>query len=220
MLSQHQRGLTLVELLVAIAAFGLVSTGIFKIFDVHNRMGAVQEETTLMQQELLSVMSQMADELRMCGYSPTQNSGFGFAHRDGANAPDYSRTTSATSIYCTMDGNANGTLDEVGAGSSGDHVGYQISVNAAGNPSNAADDRNVLKKYYTGAIPWQPAAINIGELRFVYFDADGNQIANPSANLDSIRIVEITATAVPSQARAGLGIGNRTMTTRILCRNL
>lgn len=216
----EESGLTLVELLVFIAVFGLISTGLYNIFRVHNLMAAKQEETTLMQQELLSVMVQMADELRMCGYSRSSSGAFGFAHRSGANDPDYSRATNATAVYCTLDGNDNGTLDESGTNSSGDHVAYQINVNGAGNPSNASEHRNVLKKFYTGAIKWQPVATNIADLRFVYFDADGNQIVTPSTNLDRIRSVEITATAVPSEARAGLGIGNRTMTTRVYCRNL
>jgi type II secretory pathway component PulJ len=58
----EESGLTLVELLVFIAVFGLISTGLYNIFRVHNLMAAKQEETTLMQQELLSVMVQMADD--------------------------------------------------------------------------------------------------------------------------------------------------------------
>lgn len=214
-----QAGFTLVEVLVTTAIVGIIMTGVYNLFNVHNRMAARQEETTLMQQELLSVMEQISDELRMCGYSKTGMADLGFKNRDTANDPDYNRATNSTSIYCILDGNNNGGLDENGTNSSADHVGYGLNINGAGNPSVAAEHFNVVKKYYTGAVRWQPAATNIGDLRFTYFDVNGAPIANPSANLNDIRSVEINATAVPSPERAGLGIANRTMSTRIWCRN-
>ncbi|NCD35179.1 MAG: hypothetical protein EOL87_17415 [Spartobacteria bacterium] len=183
-------------------------------------MAAKQEETTLMQQELLAVTSQIADDIRMCGYSSAGGTGFGFAHRPNANNPDYSRITDANRIYCTLDGNHNGTLDESGSNSSLDHVGYGLNINGAGNPSLEPEHRNVVKKYDTGAIHWQPIATNISSLKFDYYDATGNPIITPSANLNKIRSVQISVTAVPSPERAGLGIGSRTIVTRVWCRNL
>lgn len=106
-----QSGFTLVEVLVTTAIVGIIMTGVYNLFNVHNRMAARQEETTLMQQELLSVMEQISDELRMCGYSSSDMIGLGFSNRDTANDPDYNRATNATSIYCTLDGNNNGGLD-------------------------------------------------------------------------------------------------------------
>lgn len=85
---RNQSGLTIVELLVGMVILGIVVTGLYNLFRVHNLMAAKQEETTRMQQELLSVIVQMADDIRMCGYTPNGGS-FGFN----------STSTDATSIF-------------------------------------------------------------------------------------------------------------------------
>lgn len=212
-----ERGMTLVEILVAMAISGLVISAIYSLFQAHHRIAIKQEETTLMQQELLSATAQIADELRMCGYSAHGADGFGFAHMPDTGSPHYGRATNETAIYCSLDRNGDGVVNENGTGSLREHVGYRLNVSNNGSPKSDPD--NILRKYDTGAVHWQPAHTNIGALRFAYFDADGNAIADPSANTDIIRLVSIHITAVPSATRDSLGIGNRTLMTRVECRN-
>lgn len=212
-----QAGMTLVEILVATALSGLLIAAIYSLFQVHHRMAIKQEETTLMQQELLAATAQISEELRMCGYSVNGAKGFGFAHRPGIGQPDYGRGTNATSVYCTLDWNGDGLINESGSGSLREHVGYGLNISDSGAVKKKPD--NVLRKYDTGAVQWQPLYTNIADLRFAYFDARGGIIADPSTQTDEIRMVEIRITAVPSTSRNGLGIGNRTMTTKVRCRN-
>lgn len=209
--------MTLVEILVAMTMAGVITAAIATLFQVHHRMAMKQEETTLMQQELLAATSQIADELRMCGYSPTGAPGFGFKHMPSTGNPDYGRATNETSIYCTLDAQGDGTVDESGV-SLRDHVGFRLNVFNSGAHKTKPD--RVLRKYDTGMVAWQPLYTNIGDLRFAYYDAKGEAIADPEHNTDKIQMVEINITAVPSANRANLGIGNRTMTTRVTCRNL
>lgn len=215
---REKNGFTLIEILVTTVIVGIITTSVYNVFNIHNRMAAKQEETTHMQQELLIIMGQMADDLRMCGFSPSSGS-FGFSHRPTTGSPDYGRAVNATTIYCTVDADGNGAHD---VNSTDEHIGYALNID--NNGAILASSDNILRKYASDSstTKWQPAAVNIGSLRFIYFDASGSVIANPSAsaNLGDIRSVEITAIAVPSPERAGLNIGNRTMTTRVWCRNL
>lgn len=194
--SLPQNGFTLVELLVGTLIFSIIITAIYNVFDLHNRMAARQEEKTAMQQELLSTMNQIADDLRMCGYS-TGGENFGFM------------SATKQSILCARD---RISTDQPQALNNTDTaiVGYQL---------NSGD--NTIRKYYAkGAINWVRTAEHISALNFTYFREDGTQISNPETALQDIRMVEISATAMPSPQREGLGIPNRAMTTRVQVRNI
>ncbi len=192
-------GLTLVELLVVLALMGILGSAIYNLFQTHNRQSLIQEETALMQQELLSAMVIMADAIRMCGYSPNTNP----KDRFGFQSP-----TNATHINCTRDTDRNGTFD----GTNEETIGFMF--NSTENTIRIAQVAN------TGITQWQPLALNIGNLQFTYFDSDDNILTDPNSNLGSIRSVQINATAVPSVNRANLGIRNRTMTTTVHIRNI
>jgi prepilin-type N-terminal cleavage/methylation domain-containing protein len=213
-----QYGMTLIEVLVAMAISSLVMGAIYSIFQSHRRIAAKQEQTSLMQQELLSAMSLISEELRMCGYSAQGTLGFGFLHRPEAGAPDHGRATNQTAVYCRRDWNNDGLINESGSGSLREHSGFRLNVANDGSAKAVAD--NVLRKYDTGAVRWQPISTNIGALRFTYFNSEGAIIPDPQANPGIIRGVKVEVTAIPSPLRASLKIGNRTMSTMVWCRNL
>ena len=185
---RNQSGMTLVEILVAMAILGVIITGIYNLFRVHNLMAARQEETTLMQQELLSALVQMADDLRMCGYAPDGGT-FGF------NATQ----TNATAVYCTK--NATGAGNDT-------EIGYRF---------DAAN--NEIDIFLTSNATWETTASNIAALNLVYLNNNGT-ILDPATDTANIRYVDITATAIASAERSNLNIGNRTMSTRVYCRNM
>ncbi|MBE1424596.1 prepilin-type N-terminal cleavage/methylation domain-containing protein [Desulfomicrobium macestii] len=121
----NQSGMTLVELLVAMVMMGIVITGVYNLFRVHNLMAAKQEETTLMQQELLSAMVQMAEDLRMCGYKATSGPANGFDENE----------TNATSVRCTRDPAPDGSTQ----------IGYILM------PNNTIDWLNASSEWVTAA---------------------------------------------------------------------
>jgi prepilin-type N-terminal cleavage/methylation domain-containing protein len=188
---QHnQSGMTLVEILVAMVMMGIIITGIYNLFRVHNLMAAKQEETTMMQQELLTSLADISDEIRMCGFSRSKTSPFGL----NASA------TNATSIYCTREISFSNNSTNI--------IGYRL------------DNQKQILVYIPTTDTWEPAASNISDLRFTYYDDEGNTIEPNATNLSDVRIVEINATAIPSPERSGLKIHSRNMHTRIWMRNL
>lgn len=212
-----QSGMTLVEILVAMTISGLIAGAIYSLFQTHNRLAARQSQTTLMQQELLSAISVIAEELRMCGFSEHGSPDFGFSHKPGTDAPDYGRITTGAAVYCTQDWNADGIINDSGSGSLREHSGFRLNVANDGSAKKVPD--HVLRKYDTGAVHWQPLCTNIGDLRFTYFTASGEIITDPHARTHDIRGVRVEITAIPDPSHAGLGIGNRTLSTMIWCRN-
>lgn len=99
-----QSGMTLVEIPVSLFIMGLVVTGGYN--SLTSTIAAEQEETTRMQQELLTSMVQMTDDPVMCGYAPTSGRLWS-ADLLGVGDP-YGRATNGTSVYCSWDANENG----------------------------------------------------------------------------------------------------------------
>ena len=209
-----QSGMTLVETLVAMAISGLIISAIYSLFQTHHRIAARQSQTTLMQQELHSAAALISEELRMCGFSAQGNPGFGFSHKPGIGDPDFGRATTHDAVYCSLDWNADGIANENGS-SLREHSGFRLNVANDGSVKKVPD--HVLRKYDTGAVHWQPFSTNIGDLRFTYFDASGEIITEPHAHTQNIRGVRVEITAIPSKSH--LGIGNRTLSTMVWCRN-
>jgi type IV pilus assembly protein PilW len=63
-------GVTLIELLIALAISGLVMTAIYNIFVSNNLIYLKQNEMVNMEQNLRSALNLMSQEIRMAGYAP------------------------------------------------------------------------------------------------------------------------------------------------------
>ncbi len=180
--------MTLVEILVATVMMGIVLTGLYNLFRVHNIMAAKQEETTLMQQELLSAIVQISEDLRMCGFTlpgPTVN---GFVQN----------ATNATSVRCTRSAASDGSTQ----------IAYTL------RPNNTVD-------WLNASAEWITAAENIANLNFVYRDSNGDVIPINTPEIETnTRFIDITISAKASDERDGLNISNRTISTRVYCRNM
>lgn len=120
-----QNGSTLVEILVTLVIVGMIATGIYNIFRVHNLMAARQDETTRMQQELLSSLVQIAEDLRMCGYTT------------GGGNNGFNATSNASTVICSKDPDlfSNSTLIGYRFNAANNTIDY---INATGGWEQAA----------------------------------------------------------------------------------
>jgi prepilin-type N-terminal cleavage/methylation domain-containing protein len=64
----NKRGITLIEILVALVVFGFASAGIYRMFIGQSRAYAVQEQVVEVQQDLRAAAVLLTRDLRMAGY--------------------------------------------------------------------------------------------------------------------------------------------------------
>ena len=67
--NQHQRGLTLIEILVALFVSGLVLAGVVQIYASSKQAYRVQESLSRLQENGRFAINRIAHDLRMAGYS-------------------------------------------------------------------------------------------------------------------------------------------------------
>jgi type IV pilus assembly protein PilW len=101
---ENNRGLTLVELLVALAMAAIVSVALVAIFSSYTRTQTVQENVISMQQNLRAALYLMERDLRMAGYrgpDPTNAPAAGFL------------TANADNLSFTVVDDATNTLETI-----------------------------------------------------------------------------------------------------------
>lgn len=72
----YRKGITLIELLIAIVILGMTVVGIYRLFIVQSKAYNVQDQVVELQQGIRAVMEIMLRDLRMAGYdddSPSSN---------------------------------------------------------------------------------------------------------------------------------------------------
>lgn len=64
----NRKGITLIELLIALVICGMVAAGIYRVFIAQSKAYTVQEQVTEVQQSVRSAMEIILRDLRMAGY--------------------------------------------------------------------------------------------------------------------------------------------------------
>ncbi len=182
---QNQKGLTLVELLVALAIASIVMTIVYKTNQYQTKSYITQQGMVEMQQNVRAALHYMTKDIRMAGCDPTEKSNAGFTKAD------------ATEIEFTMDitgGETNGEDDdrdgnidngEYADGDTedpGETVAYRLSGDQLLRDTDGDGVGGVL------------VAENIEALSFLYLDKNGDYLDAP-VNLDDIRSVQISILA-------------------------
>jgi type IV pilus assembly protein PilW len=199
-------GLTLVELVLALAISSIVLAAIYSVFSIANKNFTTQNVAANVQQNLRSAIGLMVRDIRHAGLDPTGSDNFGIEY------------ASQTKIRFTSDSIDSG---------SGDYNGIVDETNFEEITYDFQGNQVMQTLYETGSSPNAAALINnIASLNFSYFDAQNNDLIDyglspprvPSDKLADIRILEILIT---HQEPAGRDeTVSRTLTRRVECRNL
>lgn len=159
-----RRGLTLSELMISLAIFGVIMGVMFGFLSGARSSYGDTRERAQYQQSMRAVMSLVTREVRSTGCDPNE---VGF---------DYFAVADATQMTCRMDLNGDSDFTDIGPD---ENISYTF---AAGNlvRNNGTGDQVILR--------------GVQNLTFTYFDAAGNELAAvplSAANRALIRFVGI-----------------------------
>ena len=179
---RRNNGVTLTELLIALALTGIVAGAIYKIFISQGRAYTVQSEVAEMQQNLRAGVFMMERETRMAGYDPTR--------------------TANTEILTAAPGDLEFTADLNGDGETDDPSEHMIYTHYDTN-ADGTDDALGRNDVNAGA-GTQLLAENIDELNFVYLDGSRNALNDMTTSVDPADLTNIRSIQVTMVARSGI----------------
>jgi prepilin-type N-terminal cleavage/methylation domain-containing protein len=203
---KSNNGLSLVELLMAMAASLIILAAVYSVFSITSKNCTTQNVAASTQQNLRSAIGLIARDIRAAGLDPAGSGSFGFIE------------ASSTKIRFTLDsidsGSSvfNGDVDETNF--------EQITYEFQGG--------QIRQTLYEGT-PSQDSASLIGNItvaQFNYYDESDTDLIDasltpprvPTDQLEDIRTVEILMTIEEPAGRDEPV--RRTLTRRIECRNM
>ncbi|MDL2275905.1 prepilin-type N-terminal cleavage/methylation domain-containing protein, partial [Desulfosarcina sp. OttesenSCG-928-G10] len=204
-------GVTLIELMMAMAVSGILLAGIYGAYQNQLRTTITQQQLVEMNQNLRTAALIMGRDIRMAGIDPSGKAGAGFV------------TAGRTMMEVSMDyQNPSPNPSKAGAdwydgkiSGSGEVVRFDLSATGELRRRTNAEGKSDLSAGITRHL-----ARNIDALDLVYLDADGTVLNAGSdgsvsdENLDKIRSVQMTVVA-----RAGASALSRKHTDQTVYRN-
>jgi type IV pilus assembly protein PilW len=175
-------GVTLTELLIALALTGIVAGAIYNIFISQGKAYTIQSEVAEMQRNLRAGIFMMEREIRMVGYDPTR-------------AADAQILTAAPGqLEFTADLNDDGVTDDPN-----EHMIYTLYDTDADGTNDALGRNDVNSGAGT-----QLLAENIDQLNYVYLDGSRNALNDMTTPVDPAVLPDIRSIQVTMVARSGV----------------
>ena len=151
-ISNSNKGFTLIELMVALAATSILAACIWATYNTQLKSHITQKQVVEMQQNLRAAMQLIEREVRMAGYDPLRNSGAGIT------------TMLGNTVTFDMDLTEDGDVSDAN-----EQVRYALTTDAAGNQFLGRDTGSGL----------QPIADNIDSFNIVYLDNTAAPTTDP-----------------------------------------
>ncbi len=164
------RGLTLVELMIAILISFMVMGATYSFYRSQEKTAMVQQELAIVQQDLRAAMQMLTRDIRMAGYDPRTTRNFGIVRSDTFSNGSVTEpvSTTSTTFAATSDLDKDGTLDLAAEDVDGNGNIDLREVEQIAYRLDAANEE--LDKYSTttGVIEWHAVAENIEAIEFYY----------------------------------------------------
>ena len=195
-----KRGFSLNELLVALVIMSVVSSAIYGVFSISSRSCTTQGVAADVQQSVRAAMEVMLQDIRAAGLDPTASGNFGIELAEAEKL----RFTSDSIDTALND--FNGILDETNS----ERITYVLQ----------GTQLHQILYETTDSETSTPLIGNVQNLKFNYFDADGNNLGSPvpPLQLSDIRTINVSIT-VEELAYRGAKV-SRTLTSGVKCRNM
>lgn len=195
---RNRAGMTLMELLLAVAIGSVIGLAIMKIFQSNSALFSGEKKVTGMVTTGRNTMGTLSRLVRESGYNPTEESTGLFGLKDSTGnflTTSPSAMTSAKSIFFTMDDNGDGLLQNNG----NEMVGFRFT-GADCDPSGAVTSSCVEMAQIdaAGAISgWTTKFMDIQDVVFIYHYRTGSYGAYTFTDSMCGAAGGITATAAP-----------------------
>ena len=183
---RHDRGFSLIELLMAMAIAGVVVGGVYSVYLTQQKSYLSQQAIVAMQQSLRGAMQLMERDIRMAGYTPYEESSAGIQTAN-TNAIRFT-----LDIHDGVDNDSDGRTDEFDEVGNGDDdtadIGEDITYFRADPDGDGVFDL-FRRDAFLGAD--QILAYHVDALDLVYLDKAGSV----TSDLGKIRSVQVTMVA-------------------------
>jgi len=124
--TSDSKGFTLIEILITMAISGIVITAMYTTFNTQQKTYLIQEEVTMIQQNLRTSLLILSNDIRMAGYDPDLTDAFdtiNIVPRD-INGTQANTVNDNSGLLISGDFNGNGTMD------TNETVTYSVNANS------------------------------------------------------------------------------------------
>jgi len=189
----NKRGITLIELLIALVISAITMAAIYRIFLAQTKVYYVQDQVVETQQSIRSAMEILLRDLRMTGFD---DDNLNSKYTDGLPIQvDNPITIGHTSITVTYE-----YFDRT-VGSSGEYQLHTVAYAVDGS-SNLVRTRTVTKPDRSFQTAPEPLLPNVNLLRFGYgVDDNDDDIVERWATFDAVGVGRVIAVRVELTAR-------------------
>lgn len=204
-LNKQQRGVTLVELMIAIAISVTLLSGVIQLFVSSKQSYRTTEGLSRMQENARYAVGTLSKEIRMAGFTPCRLTGnVANILNDGSDDDKYNFFDGAVMGYDGDNSTFDSDFPDEGT-SAGDRVAGSdaIRILRGGTESYSVEVHTVTSAQFK--LKGDDHTLNVGEIVLVCDAANTSILQITNANLENVTIVHNAGTGTPGNCTKGLG---------------